>query len=266
METDVVLTDSSKRRRQRLTMACKRYWRLATLAAFILATLGGTMVFDPIPQDAAYHTFADQRPYLGIPNFFDVISNIPFALVGLVGLRAAQRLGSESAKAAWFALFVGVVCVSAGSAYYHWAPNNQSLVWDRLPMTIGFMGLLVALLGEYIDVRLVKFALTPAVLVGASSVLYWHVTDDLRFYAWIQFMPLGVVAFLLICFASRFTHSWLLIVALAWYVLAKLCESYDAAIFQMLQKTVSGHTIKHLLAAAGCLTLVALLDKRRLRI
>jgi hypothetical protein len=159
--------------------------------------------------------------------------------------------------------FAGVAFISAGSAWYHLNPNNDTLVWDRLPMSIGFMGLLVALLAEYVNERLGGFLLLPAILAGFSSVIYWHWYDDLRFYVWIQFMPLLVVPILMVLFRPRYTHQWLLPVALAFYMFSKLAEAYDPEIFAYTQGYVGGHTLKHLLAALACYVVLLMLKTRK---
>ncbi len=172
-----------------------------------------------------------------------------------------NRLGNL--RNAWIVLFAGVTLVSVGSACYHLYPNNQTLVWDRLPMTIGFMGLFVALLGEYISERLGVF-LVPAILLGLSSVLYWHWSDDLRFYIWVQLIPLLTIPFVMILYRAGYSHQWLLLLALGWYALAKISEVADGEIFRLSQGIVSGHTIKHLLSALGCLSIFLMLQRRKL--
>lgn len=237
--------------------------RHVVLVVLVAAPLAGLLSLDPIPQDLAYHDFADTRRFFGIPNFFDVVSNLPFLLVGALGIVFCLRHDLGAARTAWLVLFVGVGLVSFGSAYYHGRPANETLVWDRLPMTAGFMGLLAALLGEYIHRRLSSILLLPLVVVGIGSVLYWHGFDDLRPYVWVQFAPLLMLPFLMVLFESRYTHQGLLLVALAWYVLAKIAEVYDAAVFQATGGLVSGHTLKHLLAAAGCYSLLLMLQQRK---
>jgi hypothetical protein len=166
-------------------------------------------------------------------------------------------------RPAWITFFAGVAIISAGSAWYHLDPNNDTLVWDRLPMTIGFMGLLAALLAEYVSARLGGFLLLPAILAGLSSVIYWHRFDDLRFYVWIQFVPLLIVPVLMALFRPRYSHQWMLLVALACYMLAKLLEAYDREVFTYTQSLFSGHTLKHLLAALGCYSVLMMLKMRK---
>ncbi|MEW7988386.1 MAG: hypothetical protein AB2805_17785 [Candidatus Thiodiazotropha sp.] len=166
---------------------------------------------------------------------------------------------------AWLVLFIGVSLVSVGSFYYHWSPSNETLVWDRLPMSIGFMGFLAALLSEYVDRRL-STLLVPLIIMGIGSVLYGHYFEDLRLYVWVQFIPLLTLPFFMVLFKSRFTHQGLLLSALVLYAFAKGAEAYDAAVFQMTGEAVSGHTVKHLLAAASCYTVLIMLQRRKLKV
>ena len=144
-------------------------WRHLVLMALVLTSALGMASLDPIAQNLAYHSFADTRPLLGIPNFGDVASNLPFLLVGVLGLRLCLRMKSDAVRQAWIALFGGITLVSIGSSYYHWDPTNDTLVWDRLPMTIAFMGLFVALLSENVDRRLARVLLVPALAFGLAA-------------------------------------------------------------------------------------------------
>jgi hypothetical protein len=236
-------------------------WRPWVLLLFALGSLAVMLSLEPIRQSTAYHRFADQRSVLGMPNFMDVWSNAAFLLVGLAGVAHLARR-TASLRAAWLTFFVGVAIVSAGSAWYHSNPNSGTLVWDRLPITIAFMGFFAAVLGEYVNERLGKALLVPAVLLGFLSVLYWHWSGDLRFYIWVQLVPLLTVPVLIVLFRPRHTHQWLLLIALALYGLAKVLETYDGEIFAWTGQSVSGHTLKHLLAASSCLAVLVMLRIR----
>jgi hypothetical protein len=238
-------------------------WRYGILVLLMLGSLFTVMSLEPIPQNLAYHDFADQRKFLGIPNVLDVISNLAFLLVGVLGLRYCIRADLGVGRLAWIVLFAGVSLVSVGSAYYHWAPSNETLLWDRFPMAVGFMCLFVALLGEYVNRRLPRWVLTPAVVVGIASVLYWHWTDDLRPYVWVQLFPLLTIPAVMLLFRPRYTHAWLLLVSLGLYMLAKVTEHFDASIFELTRQVVSGHSMKHVLAAASCYSILVMLQKRR---
>jgi len=238
-------------------------WRYVLLIVLVFGSLGSLLTLEPIGQDVSYHDFADTRLFFGIPNCFDVVSNLPFLIVGFLGLKLC--LGSELGELsqAWALFFIGVGLVSAGSAYYHWNPNNETLVWDRLPMTVGFMSLFAALLGEYIHQRVGKLLLWPLVLIGLASVLHWHWADDLRVYIWVQFIPLLIIPLLMLMFKSTYTHSWLILLALGWYVFAKVAEYYDGSILHATASIVSGHTLKHVFAAAGAYSLYLMLSRRK---
>ncbi|MBI3575845.1 MAG: hypothetical protein HY083_09370, partial [Gammaproteobacteria bacterium] len=142
------------------------------------------------------------------------------------------------------------------------APNNGTLVWDRLPMSVGFMGLSVAVLAEHVSLRLEKYLLAPAIVLGLASVITWHYTDDLRLYVLVQFLPLLLLPAILLLFDSPYTHRGLLPLALAIYVIAKLAEHYDREVFEMTGEIVSGHSLKHLLAALALLVVYVMLRRR----
>jgi len=218
----------------------------------------------PIRQPQEYYEFADRRVFLGIPNFFDVTTNLAFLLVGIAGLRFCFKNHWEGLRAAWITLFVGLASVSFGSSYFHWNPCDDTLVWDRVSLTIGFMGLVVAILGEYVSIRVGRFLLVPALFLGTASVFYWHWLDDLRFYLWIQLMPLLAIPVVMVLFRSGYSHQWFVVAALGCYVLAKITEIYDREIFIFTQRLISGHSLKHLLAALGCFALVVMLKRRQL--
>src|ERR1700753_3465149 len=111
----------------------------------------------------SYHSFADRSSFLGIPNFGDVVSNLPFAVVGVWGLFFLfhSRLNPKQGRFIdqreiwpYSFVFAGLLLTAFGSSYYHLSPNNARLVWDRLPMTITFMSLVAAVIVERIDLRL----------------------------------------------------------------------------------------------------------------
>ncbi len=239
------------------------------------AAVVGACVVPPIPQDPAYHRFADTRPLGGAPNGWAVLSNVPFVLVGLWGLRQVLTapVGTSApfvdSRERWpYALFfAGVVLTGVGSAYYHWAPDNARLVWDRLPMTIGFMALLTSIVAERVSVTVGIVLLPVLLLAGAGSVGYWRAgelsgTGDLRPYALVQFAPAALIALMLWLFPARYTHGGYLVAVIVIYGAAKLFEILDGAIFSM-GHVLSGHTLKHLTAALAAWWLLRGLDVRR---
>ena len=237
-------------------------WRVALLLAIVAGSFLALMAWERFGQDPAYHGLADRRSAFGIPNFADVVSNLAFLLVGLAGLRLCATRRLPGARTSWIVFFAGVALVSAGSAYYHLAPRDATLVWDRLPMTIACMGLFVALICEHVDARIEGTLLAVAVLVGLASVVYWYAYDDLRPYVWVQLAPLVTIPVALVLFNGRYGGGWYLAAGLAFYVLAKIAELYDHPILAWTRGLVSGHTLKHLLAALACFAIYAMLARR----
>jgi Ceramidase len=225
----------------------------------------------PIVQDPAYHQFADQRTLFAIPNFWNVVSNGVFLWVGAMGLYRLykNRLNiMYEVRHGYFIFFIAVAFIAFGSAYYHWQPNNLTLVWDRLPMTFTFMALTSFALAEKLSVAWARIVLLPLLLIGFISVGYWywgelHGHGDLRLYALVQFLPMVLLLVLLMFGQSAFKNKagyWWLFAA---YALAKVAEHFDAAIFSYTSGTLAGHVLKHLLAAAGLYVLVIFFEKRK---
>jgi uncharacterized membrane protein YidH (DUF202 family) len=151
------------------------------------------MLHSPIPQAISYHRFADTRTFLGISNFANVISNFPFVIVGIIGLYLIKKsTASRKINITYFCMFIGVLLTGIGSAYYHNNPNNDTLVFDRLPMTLVFMSLLSATLAERIDLEMGFVMLFPLLIIGIAGVMWWHITElkgdgDLRAYIMVQY-------------------------------------------------------------------------------
>jgi hypothetical protein len=242
-------------------------WALALTT--VLVAIGFALT-EAIPQDPGYHAFIDRRTLFGIPNFFDVVSNLPFLIAGFYGLsyvfRHGERLGLSSLQPAYMVFFAGVVLSGIGSCYYHVLPNNNSLVWDRLPMTIAFAGFFAIVIGEYVSVIAGKRILMPVLVAGAASVAYWALTEasgagDLRPYAIIQFLPLLFIPAVLLLYRSNSVASRYFWIIIGLYLLAKVFENLDAVVFG-LGNWMSGHTLKHLVAGLAPLVLVYALQHR----
>ena len=62
-------------------------YRLKIIVAIVVVAIIVVFSIDPIAQDTGYHHFADQRGLINVPNFFDVISNLAFVIVGVMGMR-----------------------------------------------------------------------------------------------------------------------------------------------------------------------------------
>ena len=163
---------------------------------------------------------------------------------------------------------IGVLLTGAGSCYYHLEPNNETLFWDRLPMTISFMSLIAAQIVDRVDVRAGLLALVPMLLVGVASVVYWIVTErqgrgNVMPYAVLQAYSVIVLLQLAALHPSRYTHGNAIFAVFAGYVLAKVFEHFDREIFEWTG-AVSGHTLKHVAAGVAGLPVVWMLWRREL--
>ena len=214
-------------------------------SALMAASLAALLLVPPIPQDQGYHQFADQRTVFGIPNFWNVVSNLPFLAVGAAGL---WRYRDDAATVVFF---LGVFLTGIGSSYYHWDPNDSTLFWDRLPMTLCFAAILALVVEERVSPRTGAILLWPALAIGVFSLLLWRWTDDLRLYFWVQFFPGLAVILLFVLYPPKYTGTYYWTAAGALYALAKLFEFTDEAIYSA-GSLLSGHTLKHLAAAGAC--------------
>lgn len=246
------------------------------LAGFLLVflILSGLLIFfllvPQIPQWSSYHHFADQRKIAGIPNFFNVTSNFAFILVSITGfyalLRHAKPL-SRNEICLFFLLFSGIFLSGIGSAFYHWSPNNDSLVWDRIPMTLVFMSLLSLTIMERIHRRLGFWLCIPLLVFGIFSVWYWHYTElkglgDLRLYALAQLYTILIILLILFLFPGSYPPLSAYLWMLFFYGLAKVCEYFDLGFYQAFG--ISGHSLKHIFAAIALYWTVLMLRKRGL--
>jgi hypothetical protein len=228
------------------------------VASIVIAYLVG-----PLPQDLSYHNFADTRAWLGIPNFANVASSGGFLLAGVIALivltcRRQELFLSPADARPYLVFFVAVTLVGLGSGYYHWAPSNASLLWDRLPISWAFMALCAAVVADRINARAGNGWLLALLLaLGAASLFYWDWTEsmgrgDLRFYGLVQFLPMLVLPVILWAYRDHhYTVTGLIVWVFAWYGIAKLLEYFDRGIFELSGNLVSGHTLKHLAAAVA---------------
>lgn len=225
----------------------------------------------PLPQ--SYHDFADQRGWLGIHDFGNVASNLLFAVAGALGLiflcRKSEhpRFIDPRERWAYVFVFLGLLLTAFGSSYYHLAPDNARLVWDRLPMTFAFMGLVSAMISERLSVPVGFYLLPILLLIGAASVVWsWHTetvgASDLRFYAAAQLYAVLILPILLLL-PPRYTRSSDFAMVFALYVLAKIFETADRQIFSLDQHAISGHTLKHLAAGVAGFWILRMLQRRR---
>lgn len=237
-------------------------WKLYVLLLITAAGVVGVMQVPPIAQDLDYHQFADRGMWLGVPNFWNVVSNVPFVVVGLFGLlrlplsRNVQPSGNDGLVPGYILLCVFLILLAFGSVWYHYDPTNSTLLWDRLPISGAFMALFVCLLIDAVSARATRL-LIPLVLTGLGSVVYWYLTElqgqgDLRPYVLVQFLPIILFPIVLMLFDTTRLRARFLWMTLIGYLVSKLAEHFDTEIFMTLG-ILSGHALKHMLAALAIL-------------
>ena len=244
--------------------------RSAVLLLISITMIVTAFFVDPIAQDPAYHRFVDQRDFLSIRNFLNVFSNLPFAVVGVIGLLFVKRHGAiivPDAQAAWLVFFIGIFLTAFGSGYYHLDPNNNTLIWDRLPMTIGFMSFVAIVIGEYLSARGAKITLVPLLIIGAATVFYWAHTEalgrgDLRAYVVVQFVPMLLIPLVILMYHEKSDLGRYVGWMMAFYIAAKVFEFYDRQIYTAGQ-LLSGHTLKHVFASMAPASILYGLMRRR---
>jgi hypothetical protein len=235
----------------------KKNWREWLLGVVTVGGIAAVLSLAPIPQDPGYHEFADHRVLFGIPNFWNVFSNLPFVLVGVFGLSKLSRLQPSSLRAAYLIFCIGIIFVGLGSAYYHYSPSTQLLVWDRLPMTVVFMAFFAMVVRDRISEPLGDGILWPLIFAGVASVGYWYWTElqgqgDLRAYGLIQFLPMLLIPLMLMLYAGNGLSTALLWGTLGTYALTKVAEHFDQDIYD-ITGVMSGHSIKHVLGSFALL-------------
>ncbi|MBN4071926.1 alkaline phytoceramidase [bacterium AH-315-F18] len=242
---------------------------------FTVIAIGSVPFLPRMPQDPTYHAFADERGFFGILRFGDVVSNLPFVVVGCMGLWFLFRRGAATPggpyqepweRYALFAAFLGLLLTGFGSAYYHHVPDNARLVWDRAPLTLVFMSFLAITVGDRVSPRAGAVLLFPLLVIGVSSVFYWDWTEsrglgDLRAYGVVQFYTLLAIPLLCLLHPPRYTRGRELLIVVCIYGVAKVCEALDATIYEA-GHLVSGHTLKHLIAGCAAWTFLNMLQRR----
>lgn len=244
---------------------------LLVVIPLLLIVLG--LLIGPIPQPQSYHNFADQRNWLGVTNGWNVLSNILIALAGIWGLFLLFSPGrvqfiDNRERWLWMGVSIGLILTAVGSGYYHLAPDNYRLVWDRLSMTIVFMSYVAALISERINICLGLW-LWPVLLgIGFYSVLQWqaselHGVGDLRFYLGVQVFTILVTLVMLLT-PSPYNRSLDLVVVLMLFGLARLFEMFDHQVFMFTRGLISGHTLKHLTVAMAGIWLIRMIWRRKI--
>ena len=243
--------------------------KMAVIIGLLIISAMCLYFISPIPQWDSYHHFSDNRTFFSIINFANVTSNIGFLVFGFFGLFSIFHKNIFDNKLdliPYGLFFLSIIFVGLGSSYYHWNPTTENLFWDRLPMSISFMSFFSAIVCDRIHKTTGAFFVLPILtLAGVYSVIYWQQTEmmgvgDLRLYGLVQYFPMLAIPIILFLFPRhRYTRPRPILWALAWYVCAKLFEYFDSDILILLNDSVSGHTLKHLVASVAVFCIIRML-------
>lgn len=221
-------------------------------------------LFGPfVAQPPDHHHFADQRAWGGLPHALDVLSNLGFAVAAAAGVRLLTGSRGQALPAAVRGLaalfFTGLACSAIGSAVYHWAPDDATLAGDRLGMAIAFAGMLGLAVQSRLSDGAGRATAAAVLLAATASVLVWLQGGNVL--PWVLVQGGGMLAVLgLASMAPRRGGLALRLGAvIAWYAAAKLLEWGDGAVFEATAGLVSGHSLKHVLAAAAAWPVIAAL-------
>ena len=228
------------------------------------------VLMTPAAQNPVYHNFADQKMYFGVQHFWNVMTNIPFLVLGMAGLIKIHKRDLpgklHGLHAAYITFYSGLILIAFGSGYYHLNPSSSTLVWDRMAITVSFMSFFVLVVGESISTKTSAKLLLPLLLLGSASVVYWHITEklgagDLRLYGLVQFLPMLLIPLMLIFYGSSLSGKRWIFAILLVYAAAKIMEIYDHQIYELIG--FSGHSLKHLFAACGAFIFYKTLEMRQ---
>jgi hypothetical protein len=242
----------------------RQAWGLIAIALALYAVL--RFYCGPLAQDPAYHVLADTRTCGPIPRAGDVLTNLTILAAGIAGIVLWNRARIDADERPAYALLVLSIALTAlGSAYYHWAPSDARLVWDRLPLALTEMALLVLVMADRIDIAFARVAWWPFGLLGAGSVLWWVATGDLLLYVVVRVGAGVMIACLLLLRRGRHDGAVWLVAALLLDAVMTACERMDYPIFAATGGIASGHNLKHIFAGLllGCV--IAWLVRRRAR-
>jgi len=238
------------------------------------ALVGLALALPPIAQPLQYHDFADRRACFGLPNCLDTASSLLFVLAGATGLlfmrgKTGQRAFRDPRETRLYTLFFyAVILIGCASGYYHLAPDNDRLLWDRAAMALAFMAWLAAILCERVGLGTGLLLLPPLFVAGLGSVFYWGWSEaqgagDLRPYLLMQACAMLLIPLLLWLYPPRYSGGRDILAVIGLYLLALLLDLADRPVFALTGGLVSGHTLKHVAAALAAFRVVRYLQRRR---
>ncbi|MDG9924365.1 MULTISPECIES: hypothetical protein [unclassified Pseudomonas] len=221
------------------------------LCLVLIAAFGPT-----VQQPALYHAFADQRALLGIPHALDVLSNLPFLLLGLFGMSRLRQIVDARWQGLYLLLCLGLLLTFLGSSAYHLAPADAGLLYDRLGMLVLFAAILGLAAADRLGFTAARMTALGVALGGSAALWAWYTSGNLLPWIVLQAGGMLLLVMLACCRPRRDAHALRLGLCVVWYALAKLCELNDSGLFHLSGEWLSGHSLKHLLSGLAVLPLL----------
>jgi hypothetical protein len=230
---------------------------LGSVMLFVAGTV--LQLIWPLSQPASYHHFADERSLDSLHNVADVLSNLVILAAGILNLGWVGRHASRQPAQfpGMLVAAIGLVLTAFGSAWYHMAPTDATLVWDRFPMTIVFAGILAMLWTSAAGQRVGWVQMLIMVAVSLATIGYWLAFNSLWPYAILQFGGLAVIVGMTLARKVDGVFAWTLVIV--FYGIAKIFESLDWQVWDLSHHVIAGHALKHVASglAGAALILVA---------
>ena len=229
------------------------------------------LTWGPLPQDPAYHLIADTRTLQGVvPRAGDILTNLAILGAGLFGLALRPRMTiAPEELTAVNVLIASTILIAFGSAYYHWAPANATLVWDRLPIAVVLMSLLALVMADRVHPLYAREGLWPFAALGIASVVLWGISEamgrgDLLLYLVVRIGAAVAIIALLVLRKPRYTGTMWLLAAVVCEAAIALPDRFDHEIFHLASGKTSGHNLKHVMAGVALACVFGWLRTRRL--
>jgi len=239
------------------------------VTTFLLVTVA--LWYGKIEQQQSYHNFADDRVIVGVTNAVDVLSNLAILVPGLLGIALMYKRQStdytyyqQFEPIILLTLFGGMVVTAIGSMWYHLDPNDSTLVWDRMAMTVVMTALCSLVISDRFSGLFAAKIHIPLLFFGLFTVLYWHFVGDLRPYYIFKLQAPIILVALLIFGQESYDRVSDYVVTMMLFLLASILEYEDYMVFDATS-IISGHSLKHLVAGIGFFWLLRMVEKRTLQ-
>lgn len=134
-------------------------------------------------------------------------------------------------------------------------------------IALALMAWFAAILCERVNIKAGLRLLPLLVIAGLDSVFYWGWSEvqgvgDLRYYGQIQLTVILLILPLLWLYSPHYNGDRNILTVIGLYSLAFLFDFSDRPVFSLTGGFISGHTVKHIIAALAAYWVVLHLKRR----